>query len=101
MKIKNLPSSDVLVPVLFLVPEVLVLGRPLGRQGRGPSRPADSWVRLHLDNPCRFKCQKMTCRAGDSDLNTCTEVYRVELRFSGSVWFVSGLGCVWKDKAVI
>ena len=29
MKIKNLPSSDVLVPVLFLVPEVLVLGRPL------------------------------------------------------------------------
>ena len=29
MKIENLPSSDVLVPVLFLVPEVLVLGRPL------------------------------------------------------------------------
>ena len=29
MKIKNLPSSDVLVTVLFLVLEVLVLGRPL------------------------------------------------------------------------
>ena len=40
-KIKNLPSSDVLVPVLFLVPEVLDLGRLFEQRGRGPSRLED------------------------------------------------------------
>ena len=30
-----------LIPVLFLVLEVLILGRPLGQRGREPSRPAD------------------------------------------------------------
>ena len=46
---------------------------------------------------------KMTCHAGDSgpELTFCTEVYCAELRFPGSVWFVSGQGCVWKDKGVI
>ena len=37
-------SSDVLVPVLVRVPDVLVLGRPPGRRGRGPSRPAEPWL---------------------------------------------------------
>ena len=38
----KLSSSDVLVPVLVLVLDVLVLGRPPGRRGRGPSRPGTS-----------------------------------------------------------
>ena len=41
--LRPLPSSD--VHVLFMILEVIVLGRPLGRQGRGLSCPSEPCAR--------------------------------------------------------